>query len=501
MIKLKKLIELTKDLNVLYVEDDKHILEALELYLSRLFNNVDTATNGEEALALYKNEIYDLVITDIQMPKMNGIELSRKIKEIDQEQNIIISTAYSDNNYFLESIKIGIEAYILKPVDYKLLNSALFNVATKIKKFKEHNNYKNKLEVLLTQKSSENLLQQIEISENYEKTLFALIEIIEKRDTYTGKHSQRVADYSKLIAQQLGFSNGDCKKLYKAAILHDIGKIAIPDSLLLKPTILKHTEYDLIKEHVKIGFDMLNKIPMFKDIARIINAHHEKLDGSGYPKGLKGDQIPIESNIMALADTFDAITTSRIYKDKKSVEHALSEIKMLSNIHFKEEIVEAALIVLKDLEIDKTINQFPKTNLEKERFSYFYKDNLTEVYNEKYLDVVLTKNIYEKIYTDINLILLDNFGEYNKKHGWTNGNELLIKVSNKLREICDSGAIFRIHGDDFIILKSEEIQKDILIQKLQEYLDEFCNYIKVDIETFDIFEKEINSISKLESYL
>lgn len=501
MVDLKQLLKLTKDLNILYVEDDEAILEALSLYLSKLFHHIDTAINGVEALELYKKNSYDLVITDIEMPKMNGIELSQKIKEIDKDQNIIISTAFSDSKFFLESITLGVEAYVLKPVDYNVLNSAFYKVANKIRKFKEHNEYKNKLEVLLTEKSSENLLQQIEFTDNYEKTLFALIEIIEKRDTYTGKHSLRVATYSMLIAQELNFSENRCKTIYKAAILHDIGKVAIPDSLLLKPTKLKKFEYDLIKEHVNIGFNMLNKIPMFKDISEIINGHHEKLDGSGYPNGLKGDEISSEANIMALCDTFDAMTTSRIYKDKKSIPQALEEIKKLSNTHFKKEIVDAAIKVLKDVKIDKDINQLPHTNLEKERFSYFYKDSLTEVYNEKYLDLTLTKNIYEKKYNEVHLLLIDNFGAYNKKHGWIKGNELLVKIANKIDELCEDKLIFRVHGDDFIVLGLKEEQKKFLENNIQTFLTHYDLDIQVVIKSFDIFEKNICSINKLESYL
>lgn len=197
MIDLKSLIKLTKNLNILYAEDDEFIQEALTAYLKKLFHNIDTAKNGKEALELYIKNDYDIVISDIQMPILNGIELTKKIKEIDNEQIIIISSAYSDNQYFLESIKLGVDAYILKPIDYQLLNSAFYKVASKIKKYKEHSQYKNDLEVLLTELSSENLLQRIKFSDNYEKTLFALIEIIEKRDTYTGQHSLRVAQYSK----------------------------------------------------------------------------------------------------------------------------------------------------------------------------------------------------------------------------------------------------------------------------------------------------------------
>lgn len=501
MTNLNKIVDLTKPLTLLYVEDNKEIRENLSVYLNKLFKKVDAVDNGKDALFLYENNAYDLVITDIQMPKMSGIELSHIIKNKKPEQSIIFSTAFSDNEYFLDSIKLGIDAYVLKPLSYKELNAALYKVAIKIKKFKEHYQYEKRLERVLTEQSSENLLQKIEFANNYEQTLFALIEIIEKRDTYTGKHSQRVANYTKLISKELGLSKKLSTNIYKASILHDLGKIAIPDSLLLKPTKLKNLEYDLIKEHVNIGFHMLDKIPMFKDIAKIIVAHHEKIDGSGYPNALKGDEIPMESNLMALCDTFDAMTTTRIYKEKKSIQEALNEIEKLSGIHFRKELVDAALICFKNLNIDKDIDQLPKSNLEKERFSYFYKDSLTEVYNEKYLDLVLSKNIYEQKYKKVNLVIIENFGKYNRKNGWIKGNDLLINLANKLAKSCNHRLTFRVHGNNFIVLGLNKECKKKLEKNIQAHISQIDEKIKIKIRSFDIIKKEINSLTKLESYL
>ncbi len=191
---------------------------------------------------------------------------------------------------------------------------------------------------------------------DYQKILYALISMIEQRDSYTAGHSGRVANYSEMIAREMGYSEDECKLIYKAGILHDIGKIATPDSVLLKPDKLSELEHNLIKEHVNVGYKILRDIPMFRDISKIVKHHHEKYDGSGYPDGLIGDNIPPLSRIMMVADAFDAMTTNRIYKHKKSVADALEEIKSLSKIHYHDDVVEAAVKALGKIIISQDFN-------------------------------------------------------------------------------------------------------------------------------------------------
>ena len=179
------------------------------------------------------------------------------------------------------------------------------------------------------QKSLQNKILQEEQIEEYKEILLALIKMIEQRDSYTAGHSQRVAKYSKILASAMGYDEESCEIVYQAGILHDIGKVAIPDVILLKPEGLNDREYALIKEHVKVGTDILGDVPRFKKLAEIIQYHHEKYDGSGYPFGLQGEEIPPLSRIMIVADAFDAMTTSRIYRHKKTIAYALSELAKL----------------------------------------------------------------------------------------------------------------------------------------------------------------------------
>ena len=460
-ISLKELKILTSDLSVLYVEDEETLRDSVKKYLDKLFFKVDAAKDGEEGLSKFLEDKYDLVITDINMPKMSGLEMASTIKEGSPEQPILITSAHSDTDKFVNSIQIGIDGYIIKPIDYKQMISILYKVVLKIRQVKENQYYKKHLEEIIKKKTKElNKLNKTKI-ENYKKTLYALIDIVERRDTYTGGHSQRVAEYSKKIAKKYGFSKEQCNEIYQAGILHDIGKIAIPDSILLKPNRLNNIEYNLIQKHATIGYEMLNNIPMFISLAKIIRHHHERFDGSGYPDGLKGEEIPKAAQIMAVADAFDAMTTNRIYKGRKTIKQAFKELRGLSGLHFSKDIVDITIKVLKDVKIDRNINQFPDNELEKERFSYFYKDQVTTAFNKNYLDLVLIQNSYKQIFFEVYFIEIKNFNKYNQNYGWEEGDKCLKNIVKYLIQTYEECSVFRVYGDDFIVLSPNELQIDL----------------------------------------
>ncbi len=447
---LKELVELTKGLNTLYVEDDLSIQKTMTQYLKKFFDEVVVANNGLEGLEAYKTQKFDIVITDLSMPKMNGLDMLKQIKGINDEQIVLITTAHSESEYMFGAIKAGIDGYIIKPFDFAQLNQEIFKIAQKIKKFKENEDYKLHLIDMVNKKTSQ-------LRDNYEKTLFSMVEMIEKRDTYTAGHSKRVAEYSVKIATEMGYSDEECILLYQAGILHDIGKIGTPDAVLLKPSRLNEIEYNLIQEHVSVSNELLSNIPMFEPLAEIIHSHHERYDGKGYPRGLKSDEIIPFARIMIVADAFDAMTTNRIYKSKKTIKEALKELKELSTKQFHPEVIEKALIALSDVKIDENITQLPKTKLEQERFAYFYKDTLSEVYNQNYLDVVLANNNHNAEYKYMEIFLINGFSNYNKKYGWENGNILLKEFANTLNEKLQDNLIFRIFGDDFIVISKDKL--------------------------------------------
>ena len=180
---------------------------------------------------------------------------------------------------------------------------------------------------------------------------------------------------------------------------------------------------------MKVGYELLSHIPMYSEISEIILSHHERYDGAGYPNGLSGNQIPLLSRVMIVADSFDAMTTNRIYKGRKSVPETLEELKNLSGIQFHPEVVDAACVALKNIDGLEITSQTPSTKIERERFSYFYKDQLTGLYNTVYLDFILSNQNRAESFNHLNILYMHNFNEYNARHGWPKGDALLRDVS------------------------------------------------------------------------
>jgi putative nucleotidyltransferase with HDIG domain len=292
---------------------------------------------------------------------------------------------------------------------------------------------------------------------NYEETIFAFVTIIEQRDTYTAGHTIRVAEYCKKIAFALGIDEATIKKLEQAAILHDIGKVATPDAVLLKPGKLTTIEFELIKQHAAAGYKMLSTIDMYKDLAEIIRYHHVRYDGKGYPETQSPDDVPFLSHIMVVADSFDAMTTNRIYKPRQTVPEALLEIQRCSGTQFHPLVANAAIEVLANTVIVPT-SQVPNNELEQKRFSYFFCDALTEAYNEHYLQIALSNTENQAV--TLVLCLLRNFSVFNKTHGWLEGDKLLIEIAKTLKSQFQNATIFRYHGDDFVLLFNQPIDWD-----------------------------------------
>lgn len=330
---------------------------------------------------------------------------------------------------------------------------------------------------------------------NYEETIFSFVDMIEQRDTYTAGHTERVARYCEMIARKMGLDLEQRKKVYKAAVLHDIGKIATPDSVLLKPGKLTSLDYDLIKLHACAGYEMLSNIDMYKDLAVIIRHHHERHDGKGYPDGLQGDDIPLLSRILIVGDAFDAMTTNRIYKVRKEIPESLNELKSLSGSQFHPDVVEAALKVLADIKVSTRINQLPSTKLEKKRFSYFYNDKLTGLYNEDYLKIILN-NRDQNQYNCMHILHLKNVPEFNREHGWAKGNQFFRDFSAELQRGFSDCLVFRAYGNDFAIISKEH--RHIKPEEVNSLAGVEDTVIEIDVQHIDLAESKVYVIDKLE---
>jgi len=335
---------------------------------------------------------------------------------------------------------------------------------------------------------------------DYEQHIYSLVNIIEKRDSYTAGHTRRVAKYSVLIAKEMGFNDEKVAELYRAAMLHDIGKISTPDSILLKPGKLTDLEFSIIKEHVVVSYELLKDVDIYGDIAEIVRNHHEHYDGTGYPRGLKGDKIPMLSQVMTVADAFDAMTTNRIYKARKEVPVALKELKSLASKQFNSEVVHAASKALSNIKIDDTTSQLPKTKLEEERFSYFYKDQTTGIYNKEYLDFVMAYNYTDKFsFEYVYCIFLHHFTQYNKKFSWSKGDVMLKSIAQKLDNLFTDEFVFRLHGDDFILLSHEVVDVDTMQKEIENIL--FETGIEMSYKTLNIRELNIKDTHDIENLL
>lgn len=315
--KIESLKKKSKPLSILYVEDEQALREKIAIFLNKIFIDVDIASNGEEGLHKYIENKYDIVITDIQMPKMNGLELIQHIREINAHQEVIVISAYADPEYFTESIKLNVTGYIIKPINFEQILQILEQSIYKLNAFHENEIYQSSLKSMVSERTKIILDMQHQQEENYQQAIHSLINMVEARDPYTAGHSERVAQYSKEIAEAMELPQEEINMIYEAGILHDIGKIITPDIILLKPGNLTEDEFALIQEHPAFAYKILTKIPMYHKLANIVYAHHENFDGSGYPQSIKGNEIPLLSRIMSVADSFDAMTTNRIYKEKK----------------------------------------------------------------------------------------------------------------------------------------------------------------------------------------
>lgn len=496
--KIANLKERSKDFSILYVEDEIELREKVTLFLNRIFDNIDTASNGEEALEKYLQNSYDIVLSDILMPKMSGLELIQHIREHNEKQEVIVLSADTSSDILSSCIQLGVTGYLIKPIDFNQILTVFDISINKLIAFRENEMYKIQLESMVTERTEKILLLQEQQAANYDHAIHSLVKMIEGRDTYTGGHSERVALYSQKIAEAMGYDEEACDLIYQAGILHDVGKITTPDTILLKPGKLNDNEYALIKNHVTAGYEILREVPMYQKLAEIIYAHHEHYDGSGYPRSLKGEEIPLPARIMVIADAFDAMTTRRIYKSRKTSDEAIAELRALSGIWYDPKVIGVALDVLHSFDIDEKVSQEPRSFIDDERFAYFYKDSLTHLYNHEYLDFILQKSKDEKVPLCLHLINIKNFTSYNQKKGWSEGDQLLREFSAYLESTFSDFLIFRIFGDDFALVQDfhEEINFDqINTLELLNANNLYCEHVHLDLP-----QEDIHSYKDLQTY-
>ena len=288
---------------VLVADDQAANRELLEELLTPQGCKVITVQDGAAALEELTRTQFDLVLLDVMMPHLNGFEVCEKIKNNPDTYLIpvIMITALSDKQDRIEGIKVGADDFLSRPLD--------------------------RTELLARVRSLLKLKQRTDELERAESVLFSLARSIEGKDPYTHGHCERLSDYSTRLGEHLGLSEDQLIALRRAGIVHDVGKIAVPDAILLKPGSLTADEWKLIREHPVVGERICVPLKSFRFVLPIIRHHHEKFDGSGYPDGLRGEDIPVTARVLQVVDVYDALTTDRPYKKAFSITDALQTMK------------------------------------------------------------------------------------------------------------------------------------------------------------------------------
>jgi putative nucleotidyltransferase with HDIG domain len=328
---------------VLAVDDESAACKLLSLILSPPAFHCSTASNGEEALAILQRERFDAVISDLHMPGIDGMELLVQVRQRYPHMAFLVTTGVDDVDVGVQAMRCGADDYLIKPLWESAVLVSLESALHKRQLEQQVENYRQHLEEMVAERTGQlqAALQQIEHS--YEDTLQALGAAIDLRDSETAGHSQRVCRYSLEIARAMGWADKQLRSLARGAYLHDIGKLGVPDGVLLKPGPLTADERKLMQQHVQIGFDLLKDIPFLADAAEILIMHHERYEGGGYPRGLKGGEILLGARIFAVADTLDAITSDRPYRRASSFQSARETIRHLSGSQFDPQVVHVFL--------------------------------------------------------------------------------------------------------------------------------------------------------------
>ena len=284
---------------ILVVDDEPANRELMIELLQPQGYKIVTAVDGQAALEEFARNQPDLVLLDIMMPRVDGVEVCRRLKKNPESRltPIVLVTALSAKEDRVRGIEAGADDFLNKPVD--------------------------RIELLARVRSLLNLKAYTDELERAESVLFALARSIEGRDPYTGGHCERLSDYSERLGRRIGLPEEQITALRRGGIVHDIGKVAVPDAILLKPGKLTPEEWKIMRQHPAVGESICTPLKSFRLVLPIIRHHHEKLDGSGYPDGLKGDQIPLTARIMTVVDIYDALTTERPYRGASSTEKAL----------------------------------------------------------------------------------------------------------------------------------------------------------------------------------
>lgn len=335
---------------VLIVDDDPHIIRMLQVKLNQMGYTVKSASSGEQALRLVMEISPDIILLDLMMPGMDGFEVTRVLKEDEVTRiiPIVIISAMGEVKHRVQALEMGADDFLTKPVDTAELRSRVRSLL-KVKAYNDHmRTCQQKLELEVASRTEELQQTHLKLKTSSLDVIFRLARAAEQKDAGTGAHIMRMSYYAVAIARKLGLAKAALDSILYASPMHDVGKIGIPDQILLKPGKLEPWEWETMKQHTTIGAHIVGGSGSeFIQMAEVIAlSHHERWDGNGYPRGLSGNSIPQAARITSVADVFDALITDRPYrKDPFSADYAFAYILKNRGSHFDPEAVDAFLAI------------------------------------------------------------------------------------------------------------------------------------------------------------
>jgi response regulator RpfG family c-di-GMP phosphodiesterase len=339
---MDSLSEYKKGSKILIVDDDKAILNLLSRKLELIGYLCDTEPDGLRAIHRVKAQRYDLVILDVNMPYINGTEMLYFLRRTAPDIPVVMISGMDSTDLVRKTLREGAYDYLVKPLRLDELEVSVSRALQHGDLSRQIKQNQKNLKQEVAERTRELAAALEQVHKTYDATILALGSALETRDIETQSHSVRVAHYSCLLASMLGINEVErLTDIQRGAYLHDIGKIGVPDAILRKPMALDDDEWAIMKRHPQIGKDVIEGIEFLKGSTHLVYCHHEQYDGSGYPRGLAGNDIPIEARIFAVADALDAMTSDRPYRKAMSISVAKSEIQTLTGAQFDPQVVEA----------------------------------------------------------------------------------------------------------------------------------------------------------------
>jgi len=329
---------------ILIVDDEAGVRSILQKHLENEGAECVTSHDGTDALGKMQARQFDLVISDMMMPGMTGMELLHRVKEEHPETAFIMVTGLKDINTAVDSLRVGACDFITKPFELPAIRHAVDRAFERRRLLIENRRYREKLELKVWKRTVELNEALHDVEESYKITLEALVTALDAREQETRAHSQRVREYTVTLAQALGLDHDNLIQTGRGALLHDVGKIGVRDSILLKPGKLNEEEWVEMRRHPQIGYDILQSIEFLSPAAEIVLCHQERWDGKGYPNGLQQDEIPIAARVFSVIDTWDALSSDRPYRQAWPADKVRAYLEEQSGKMFDPNVVKAFLL-------------------------------------------------------------------------------------------------------------------------------------------------------------